>query len=398
MSQSWSVARGPSPYPPALLCQIPFLLLVRFLLICWSVEAVLNSGEFDDVYVSTDSDKIFDAVKHLNVKRHIRPAHHATTRATVLDAMMDLMENIPKYDIFAFFLPTCPFIKSESIKQGVQMLDDVTDSVVSVSYYEEPIQLACIKKGEHIIPIFDNLTAGLTNSKFIQKYVKPNGKINDLVSLLNEQDLFPCIFFSYSRKKCEEYANMISTSLVDHEEVHHIEFILNKYLKGMFKNYDKLMNSKNADVQNINYAGGAGSITAAQFLGHSVLVPGQVVSPDDKGEIHGVVDLPAYSNDVGVTFTNPSGEIIHSLTLGSQEKGLVGFSWTDIPDEIKKNKTRLTIQAYAGNGEASDGISTAVYNKVIAASAPKNSEDVILETKDYGEISANDAIKLKTND
>ena len=138
--------------------------------------------------------------------------------------------------------------------------------------------------------------------------------------------------------------------------------------------------------------------TAAQFLGHSVLVPGQVVSPDDKGEIHGVVDLPAYSNDVGVTFTNPSGEIVHSLTLGSQEKGLVGFSWTDIPDEIKKNKTRLTIQAYAGNGEASDGISTAVYNKVIAASAPKNSEDVILETKDYGEISANDAIKLKTND
>ena len=138
--------------------------------------------------------------------------------------------------------------------------------------------------------------------------------------------------------------------------------------------------------------------TAAQFLGHSVLVPGQVVSPDDKGEIHGVVDLPAYSNDVGLTFTNPSGEIVHSLTLGSQEKGLVGFSWTDIPDEIKKNKTRLTIQAYAGNGEASDGISTAVYNKVIAASAPKNSEDVILETKDYGEISANDAIKLKTND
>ncbi len=32
------------------------------------------------------------------------------------------------------------------------------------------------------------------------------------------------------------------------------------------KNYDKLMNSKNADVQNINYIGGAGSTTAAQFL------------------------------------------------------------------------------------------------------------------------------------
>ena len=34
----------------------------------------------------------------------------------------------------------------------------------------------------------------------------------------------------------------------------------------LHKNYDKLMNSKIADVQNINYSGGAGSITAAQFL------------------------------------------------------------------------------------------------------------------------------------
>ena len=138
--------------------------------------------------------------------------------------------------------------------------------------------------------------------------------------------------------------------------------------------------------------------TAAQFLGHPVLVPGQVASPDDKGEIHGVVDLPGYSNDVGLTFTSPSGEIVHTMNLGSNEKGLVGFSWVDIPEDIKKDKTRLTIQAYAGNGEASDGLTTAVYNKVIAASAPKNTEDVILETKDYGEISASDAIKFKSND
>ena len=34
----------------------------------------------------------------------------------------------------------------------------------------------------------------------------------------------------------------------------------------LHKNYDKLINSKNADMQNINYVGGAGSTTAAQFL------------------------------------------------------------------------------------------------------------------------------------
>ena len=37
------------------------------------------------------------------------------------------------------------------------------------------------------------------------------------------------------------------------------------------KNYDELINSKNADMQNINYVGGAGSTTAAQFLQRFIL-------------------------------------------------------------------------------------------------------------------------------
>ena len=39
----------------------------------------------------------------------------------------------------------------------------------------------------------------------------------------------------------------------------------------LHKNFDKLMNSKNADMQNINYVGGAGSTTAAQFLQRFIL-------------------------------------------------------------------------------------------------------------------------------
>ena len=39
----------------------------------------------------------------------------------------------------------------------------------------------------------------------------------------------------------------------------------------LHENYDKLINSKNADMQNINYVGGAGSTTAAQFLQRFIL-------------------------------------------------------------------------------------------------------------------------------
>ena len=63
-----------------------------------------------------------------------------------------------------------------------------------------------------------------------------------------------------------------------------------------------------------------------------------------------------------------------------------------------KNNTKLSIQAFAGNGNATDGLSTAVYNKVKAASTPNGSEDVLLELEDFGEISAAQVLKLKSNE
>ena len=42
-------------------------------------------------------------------------------------------------------------------------------------------------------------------------------------------------------------------------------------LDSLNENYNKLINSKKADMQNINYVGGAGSTTAAQFLQRFIL-------------------------------------------------------------------------------------------------------------------------------
>ena len=52
--------------------------------------------------------------------------------------------------------------------------DDV-DFVVSMTEIPETIQLACVMKEGWVLPIFDNLECGLTNSKFIKKYHKPSG-------------------------------------------------------------------------------------------------------------------------------------------------------------------------------------------------------------------------------
>ena len=110
----------------------------------------------------------------LDVVRHNRPAHHATVQATVLKAMIDLMGEVDKFDTFSYFLPTCPFVDAEDIRRGSSLLPRAS-SVISMTLMSETILLACVMSGDNVLPIFDNLECGLTNSKFIKKYYKPSG-------------------------------------------------------------------------------------------------------------------------------------------------------------------------------------------------------------------------------
>ena len=66
----------------------------------------------------------------------------------------------------------------------------------------------------------------------------------------------------------EEYAGLFSNNDILSKNIFKASENVNEkvWRLPLHKNYDKLMESPIADVQNINYAGGAGSITAAQFL------------------------------------------------------------------------------------------------------------------------------------
>ena len=66
----------------------------------------------------------------------------------------------------------------------------------------------------------------------------------------------------------EEYAGLFSNNDELSKKLYEAGEKVNEkvWRLPLHKNYDKLMDSTIADIQNINYSGGAGSITAAQFL------------------------------------------------------------------------------------------------------------------------------------
>lgn len=135
--------------------------------------------------------------------------------------------------------------------------------------------------------------------------------------------------------------------------------------------------------------------TASNLLGHSVLVPGNLARPDENGEIHGVVDLPSSASMSNIRFTNEQGEILHQVDMGAQPRGLVGFSWLDIPSEILEAGDAIRVEAYADTGNGLEAVSPSVFADVLAATTGNGRDGVQLDIRDYGTISAAEVIKFR---
>ena len=137
--------------------------------------------------------------------------------------------------------------------------------------------------------------------------------------------------------------------------------------------------------------------TATNLLGHSVLVPGNKVRPNSDGEVHGVLDLPRASSATNVVFSNGAGEVLHTMDLGAQASGLVGFSWSDIPKELIGQKSPLKVEAFMNGENGRSGVTPSVFAEVLAASTGDPETGVVLEVKDYGNINASDIKKFRSN-
>ena len=135
--------------------------------------------------------------------------------------------------------------------------------------------------------------------------------------------------------------------------------------------------------------------TAANMLGHSVLVPGKIARADDDGSINGVIDLPSAATNVNVVFKSQNGEILDTINLGNQSSGLVGFAWHGAPKDMIESDKPIFVEAYANSGKGMEGVSSSIFAEVLSSSAGDGDSGVMLDVRDYGTISANEVIKFR---
>ena len=137
--------------------------------------------------------------------------------------------------------------------------------------------------------------------------------------------------------------------------------------------------------------------TAANLLGHSVLVPGSISRPDENGELHGVLDMPQASSMAKIIISDAdTGAELNVMDLGAQTAGLVGFSWKDIPEDIQKANSRIKISASVNFGDGPQELNPSVYSRVLSASVGTgNSENVLIDVEDFGEMDVGTAVNFR---
>ena len=137
--------------------------------------------------------------------------------------------------------------------------------------------------------------------------------------------------------------------------------------------------------------------TASNLLGHSVLVPGNIGRPDDEGELHGVLDLPEATISTLLNYVDTdTNNSLFKEDLGPRAAGLVGFKWSDIPEEILASNKRIKIEALIDTGNGPEQLSPSIYSKVISASVGTGeTKQVLLNVEDYGDLDVSSAVNFR---
>tara|TARA_B110000046_G_scaffold146835_1_gene154317 strand:- start:255 stop:944 length:690 start_codon:yes stop_codon:yes gene_type:complete len=120
-------------------------------IIGYSIETALESNLFDEVMVSTDSDKVADVALSFGAKiPFFRSDKNSDDFATTIDVLLEVLEKYKSigktFDEVCCIYPTAPFVSIELLKKCYSLLvKDKYDSVFPVIRYSFPIQRALRK-------------------------------------------------------------------------------------------------------------------------------------------------------------------------------------------------------------------------------------------------------------
>lgn len=119
-------------------------------ILCYSIEAALESGLFDTVMVSTDSEKIAEIAREAGaqvpfMRSEKTSGDYATTAEVLLEVIEEYKKGGQEFDTICCLYPTAPFITASKLCKAIGILEkEQVDSVIPVVRYSYPPQRAFV--------------------------------------------------------------------------------------------------------------------------------------------------------------------------------------------------------------------------------------------------------------
>ncbi|KGQ63372.1 GDSL-type esterase/lipase family protein [Gallibacterium anatis] len=150
-------------------------------LIAYSIEAAINSHQFEKIIVSTDSQEYIDLLRHYPVESVKREPHLATDTASsfvVIEDVLTRYKNI-EFDYFVLLQPTSPLRTAEHIIEANKKFENNFtdfDFLVSVSSAHKPTTLTRTIDEDESLKYFQLDYSNYARQNYKPEY-SPNGAI-----------------------------------------------------------------------------------------------------------------------------------------------------------------------------------------------------------------------------
>lgn len=127
-------------------------------ILCYSIEAAVNSGIFDTVMVSTDDEEIAKIAKKAGAEvpfmRSEATSNDYATTADVITEVLDMYgKRGQKFEEACVIYPTAPFLTAQALQEAMEIRRKKdADSVLPVVRFSFPPQRCVVLKDGYLVP------------------------------------------------------------------------------------------------------------------------------------------------------------------------------------------------------------------------------------------------------
>ena len=121
-------------------------------LVAWAIAGARESGRFETIVCSTDSDEIAEVARSYGAEVVSRPPEMAGATSPDIDWVRHALEGA-SYDVFSILRPTSPFRRGATIERAWERFGDHCDSVRAVRPVREHPGKMWVRDGDYIRPL-----------------------------------------------------------------------------------------------------------------------------------------------------------------------------------------------------------------------------------------------------